>query len=107
MASTKDETRILHQIEADLRREDHWFPAHFTFIRTRAALHHTSARVVLCIEAALSILIALAAWADWPALLIPAIGIALAAPIVTFSLRTAPPGPDDPGPQNPWNPWPL
>lgn len=98
MSTREDEQRILHAIECDLRRGDRLLPARFAFVRTRAALHRRTGRILLAVEAALFALALLGAALRLPWLLIPAAGAALtvpllAAPLLTVSWTTRPPGP--------------
>lgn len=90
MSTREDEQRILHEIECALRHGDRLFPARFAFLRTRAALHRTTVRAFLAIEAALLILTAVAVSAGWPTLLIPAVGGALSVPLIALCLKAGP-----------------
>ncbi len=101
MSTREDEARVLREIERDLRRVDRLLPVRFAFLRTRAALHRGTGRVLLAVEAALFALALLGAMLRLPWLLIPAAGAALTVPLLAVPLlavaRTT--GPPDPGTQ--------
>ncbi|HEU5333065.1 MAG TPA: hypothetical protein VFU73_09880 [Actinocrinis sp.] len=92
MSIREDQARILREMECDLRRGDRLLPVRFAFLRTRAALHRRTGRVLLAVEAALLALVLLGAALRLPWLLIPAAGAALTVPLLAVPWTTRPPG---------------
>ncbi len=90
MSTREEQARILLEIERDLRRGDRLLPARFAFVRTRAALHRTAARVLIASEAALFALVLLGELLRMPALFIPAAGAALIVPLIAVPWNTQP-----------------
>lgn len=87
MSTTERELQVLHEIECALRHDDRFLPARFAFLRPRAALHRRKMRVLLAVEAAMFVLLTVAALLGSQVLLLTAIGAALSVPPIAFSWR--------------------
>lgn len=87
MSTTQREQQILHEIECGLRREDRFITARFALLPIRAAMHRRTVRVFLAVEMALIILAAFGALAGSEALFVPAIGLAVAEPLIAIVIR--------------------
>lgn len=95
MSTTERERQILHEIECRLRHEDRFIAARFALLPIRAAMHRRTVRVFLAVETALLVLAAFGALAGSEALFVPAIGLAIAEPLIAIATRNS--GPEDNG----------
>lgn len=87
MSTTEREQQMLHEIESWLRHEDRFIAARFALLPIRAATHRRAVRVFLAVETALLVLAVLGALAGSEALFVPAIGLAVAEPLIAIATR--------------------
>lgn len=85
MPATERDRQVLCDIESRLRHQDHFIAARFALQPVRAAMHRHMVSVFLAAEIALLILVALGAMAGQETLLVPAIGVAVAEPLIAIA----------------------
>lgn len=86
MPSPERERQVLRDIESGLRHEDRLLAARFALLPVRAAGHRRIVRVLLAVEVALLVLVALGVLAGSEALLDPAVALAVAEPLVAIAV---------------------